>query len=86
MINSIDPEKRIKHHLPKCAEHFWEELSEKIQWDTTTGWWVPTMAHQAVSMLCMLKKSSKLRIVFDLQEQNNNTVKDVTLFPDQDII
>jgi len=25
-------------------------------------------------------------MVFDLQEQNNNTVKDVTLFPDQDII
>ena len=44
------------------------------------------MAHQAVPMLCMPKKSGKLRTVFDLREQNNNTVKDVTPFPDQDII
>ena len=34
----------------------------------------------------MPKKSGKLRTVFDLKEQNNNAVKDVTPFPDQDII
>jgi len=66
MINLIDPEKQIKYCLPKCAEHFWEELSEKIQHYTTTGWWVPTVGHQAVPTLCVLKKSSKLRIVFDM--------------------
>ena len=44
------------------------------------------MAHQAVPMLCIPKKNGKLRTVFNLQEQNDNTVKDVTLFPDQDII
>ena len=44
------------------------------------------MAHQVVPMLCIPKKNGKLRTVFDLQEQNDNTVKDVTLFPDQDII
>ena len=32
------------------------------------------------------KKNSKLQTVFDLWEQNNNMVKDVTPFPDQDII
>ena len=32
------------------------------------------------------EENGKLRTVFDLQEQNDNTVKDVTLFPDQDII
>ena len=37
-------------------------------------------------MLCILKKNGKLHTVFDLQEQNDNTVKDMTLFPDQDII
>ena len=37
-------------------------------------------------MLCIPKKNSKLCTVFNLQEQNNNTVKDVTPFPDQDII
>ena len=44
------------------------------------------MAHQVVPMLCIPKKNSKLHIVFNLQEQNDNTVKDVILFPDQDII
>ena len=44
------------------------------------------MAHEAVPMLCIPKKSSKLHTVFDLGEQNDNTVKNVTLFPDQDII
>ena len=44
------------------------------------------MAHQAVPMLCILKKNSKLCTVFDLREQNDNMVKDMTLFPDQDII
>ena len=34
----------------------------------------------------MLKKNGKLHTVFDLWEQNANTVKDVTPFPDQDII
>ena len=44
------------------------------------------MAHQVVPMLCILKKNSKLCTVFDLREQNNKTVKDMTPFPDQDII
>ena len=49
-------------------------------------WWIPAVAHQAVPMLCIPKKNGKLCTVFDLWEQNDNTVKDVTLFPDQDII
>ena len=44
------------------------------------------MAHQVVPMLCILKKNGKLYTVFNLREQNNNMVKDVTPFPDQDII
>ena len=44
------------------------------------------MAHQAVPMLCIPKKNGKLHTVFNLQEQNDNMVKDVTPFPDQDII
>ena len=44
------------------------------------------MAHQVVPMLCIPKKNGKLHTVFNLREQNNNTVKDVTPFPDQDII
>ena len=37
-------------------------------------------------MLCVLKKNSKLRMVFDLHMQNENTEKDVSPFPDQDTI
>ena len=37
-------------------------------------------------MLCIPKKNGTLRTVFDLQQQNKNTWKDVTPFPDQDTI
>ena len=37
-------------------------------------------------MLCVLKKNGKLQTVFDLRQQNDNTEKDVLLFPDQDTI
>ena len=85
-INLIDPEKHIHYHLLKCLEHFRKELSQKIERYTTAQWWIPAVAHQAVPMLCISKKNSKLCTVFDLREQNDNTVKDVTPFPDQDII
>ena len=85
-INLVDPGKRIHYRLPKCPEHFREELSQKIERYTTAQWWIPAVAHQAVPMLCIPKKNGKLRTVFDLREQNDNTVKDVTPFPDQDII
>jgi hypothetical protein len=85
-INLVDPDKRIHYCLPKCPEHYWAELSEKVLWYTTAGWWVPATARQAVPMLCIPKKNGKLCTVFDLHEQNNNTVKDVMPFPDQDNI
>ena len=65
-INLIDPEKHIHYQLPKCPEHFHEDLSQKIERYTTAQWWIPTVAHQAVPMLCIPKKNSKLRTIFDL--------------------
>ena len=53
---------------------------------TTAGWWVPAAAKQATLMLCIPKKNSTLRTVFDLRQQNENTWKNVTPFPDQDTI
>ena len=47
-INLIDPEKCIHYRLPKCPEHFCEELSQKIERYTTAQWWIPAVAHQAV--------------------------------------
>ena len=37
-------------------------------------------------MLCIPKKNGTLRTVFDLRQQNDNTWKDVTPFPEQDAI
>ena len=68
-INLIDPEKRIHYWLLKCPEHFCKELSQIIERYTTAQWWIPTVAHQAVPMLCLPKKNGKLCTVFDLQEQ-----------------
>jgi hypothetical protein len=85
-INLVDPVKRIRYRLPKYPEHFCEDLSVKIERYTTAEWWVPAVAHQAVPMLCVPKKNGTLRTIFDLCEQNENMVKDVTPFPDQDII
>ena len=44
------------------------------------------MVCQAIPMLCVFKKNSKLRTVFDLHQQNDNTEKDISPFPDQDTI
>ena len=44
------------------------------------------MVRQAIPMLCVLKKNGKLRTVFDLRMQNENTEKDLSPFPDQDTI
>ena len=65
-INLIDPEKCIHYRLLKCPEHFHEELSQKIERYTTAQWWIPAVAHQAVPMLCIPEKNSKLCTVFNL--------------------
>ena len=44
---------------------------------------MPAAAKQATPMLCIPKKNGTLRTVFDLQQQNENTWKDVTPFSDQ---
>ena len=55
-INLIDPKKRIHYRLLKFPEHFRKELSQKIERYTTAQWWIPAVPHQAVPMLCILKK------------------------------
>ena len=47
---------------------------------------MPAAAKQATPMLYIPKKNSTLRTIFDLRQQNKNTWKDVTPFPDQDTI
>jgi hypothetical protein len=40
-IRLIDPDKQYHYHLPKCADHYKEQLLKKIKQYTTAGWWVP---------------------------------------------
>ena len=82
-INLIDLNKWIHYQLPKCPDTLKEELAEKISCYTSR---VPAMVRQAVPMLCVPKKNNKLRMVFNLCVQNENTKKDVSPFLDQDTI
>jgi hypothetical protein len=82
----IDEKKRYKYHNPCCLDSLKPELVEKIAHYTHVGWWEQAQAKQAAPMLCVRKKMNKLRTVIDRQQWNDNTVKDVTLLPDQDVI
>ena len=85
-IPLIDESKQLKHRLPKCLEAIQPELTCKIEWYTTAGWWIPAADKQATPMLCIPKKNGILCTVFNLRQQNNNTWKDLTPFPEQDAI
>jgi hypothetical protein len=62
------------------------QLMEKVRAYTDAGWWIPKAVPQAAPLLSIPKKSGKLRTVVDCRQRNENTVKDVTPFPDQDQI
>ncbi|KAI0360237.1 hypothetical protein OH77DRAFT_1555008 [Trametes cingulata] len=85
-IPLIDPNKQYNYHLPQCPEVLQTQLSEKIDCYVKNGWWEPRAASQAAPLLCVYKKDGRLRTVVDLQQRNDNTVRDVTPFPDQDQI
>ncbi len=85
-IPLIDEKMRYTYRLPKCPEALKGKLLEKIERYTKAGWWVPAQVDQAAPLMCILKKDGGLRTVVDLRLRNDNTVKDVTPFPDQDQI
>jgi hypothetical protein len=85
-IPLIDDNIRYNYHLPRCPEALEEELRQKIDRYTTAGWWEMKAVYQASPLLCVPKKSGKLRTVVDARKRNDNTHKDVTPFPDQDQI
>ena len=85
-IPLIDKDKRYTHHLPRCPEAMQPQLLEKLWAYSDTGWWTPKAVPQAAPLLCIPKKMGKLRTVVDCHQQNDNTMKDVTPFPDQDEI
>ena len=85
-INLIDPNKRYTYHLPRCPEAYREEFYAKLERYTRAGWWEPHTASQAAPLLCVAKKTGKIRTVVDARQWNDNTVKDVTPLPDQELI
>ena len=85
-INLIDSNKRYHYDLPCCPNSLRDQLHEKINWYVKAGWWEPRAVSQPAPMLCILKKNTKLCTVVNSQQQNENTVKDVTPLPDREII
>jgi hypothetical protein len=85
-IPLIDEDKQYNYHLPRCPDTLKGELFEKIERYTTNGWWEECRVPQAAPLLSIPKKSGKLQTVVDCCKQNDNTVCDVTPFPDQDQI
>ena len=85
-IPLIDPAKPIKHRYSKCPDSLRPQLMEKIDRYLAAGWWEEKNVPQASPLLCIPKKDGRLRTVVDCRERNLNTIKDLTPFPDQDMI
>lgn len=85
-IPLIDENKKYHYRLPKCPDSLKPQLSTKIKEYIAAGLWRPVHTHQAAPMMCLPKKDLRLRTVVDGRPRNENTVKDVTPFPDQDQI
>lgn len=85
-IPLIDNDLRYHQRLPRCADAVKPMLMEKINRYAAANWWVPATVPQAAPLLCIAKKSGGLRTVVDCRKRNDNTVKDVTPFPDQEQI
>ena len=85
-INLIDPDLKPSYHLPKCPDVLCEELIQKIDRYTAAGWWKHANVPSAAPMICVYKKDRHLWTVIDGCKRNDNTIKDVTPFTDQDAI
>ncbi|KAL1936849.1 hypothetical protein VTO73DRAFT_6918 [Trametes versicolor] len=85
-IPLIDEKKIYRYHLPRCADAIKTDLMTKINRYVKAGWWRPATVTQAAPLLCVAKKNGKLRTVVDARQRNDNTVHDLTPFPDQDQI
>lgn len=85
-IPLIDESKRYNYYMPRCPDSMREQLIDRIGVYTKAKWWEPCTSDQAAPMLCVPKKDNTLRCTIDCRKRNENTVKDVTPFPDQDTI
>ncbi|KAG6867440.1 hypothetical protein C0993_002743, partial [Termitomyces sp. T159_Od127] len=85
-INLIDENKQYKYHLPWCLRALQEQLHDKTNHYINAKWWEPRSAMQAAPLLCIPKKDGTLQTALDAWQRNDNTIKDVTPLPDQEVI
>ncbi|KAF8240318.1 hypothetical protein L208DRAFT_1233643 [Tricholoma matsutake] len=85
-IPLVDKKRKYNYYLPKCPDLMRKPLSKKVAKYCRAGWWRPAQAEQAAPMLVVPKKSGAICTVINAVKRNANMVKDVTLFPDQDMI
>lgn len=85
-IHIIDPTQRYVYHAPRCPNALRAEFYEKLNRYVDSGWWKESTSVQAAPLMCIPKKDGRLRTVVDCRQRNDNTVKDVTPLPDQEVI
>ena len=74
------------YYLPCCPATIRKEFQEKLNRYVNAKWWVPATGTQALPLMCIPKKDGRIRTVIDARQRNENTVKDVTPLPDQEVI
>jgi len=85
-IPIIDDTIKYQYHKPRCPHSLQEAFRTKANRYIEAGWWEPADEKIAAPMMCIPKKDNGLRTVVDLRQRNDNTAKDVTPMPDQEMI
>ncbi|KAG6858312.1 hypothetical protein C0995_015807, partial [Termitomyces sp. Mi166 len=85
-INLINESRQYKYYLPHCLQALQEQLCKKTNRYLNVKWWEPWAAMQAAPLLCIPKKDGTLQTALDARQRNDNTIKDVTPLPDQEVI
>src|SRR5262245_60402548 len=86
-IPLIDEKRKVRYRTPRCPDYLHKEFMEKIDRYVAAGWWEPRSADSASPLLCIPKLgTTRLRTALDAWDRNSNMVKDLTPFPDQDLI
>lgn len=85
-IPLIDDQHRYRYHTPRCPDALKPKVLDKIRRYVHAGWWEFKNVPQAAPMMCLPKKDGGLRTVFDCRQRNDNTIHDVSPFPDQEQI
>ena len=85
-IHIVDPNQKYTYHAPRCPQALRSEFYDKLNRYVDAGWWKESTSVQAAPLMCIPKKDGRLRTVVDCRQRNDNTVKDVTPMPDQEVI